>query len=314
MYRFSSKVLISIIVCLSLTINVFASEVTVNKITVDGIVEPKEWGSSSIMLIQSGENVSFEFAQIFIIKDIDKSEICIGVKVAEKNILSNSIKSSGVKIVFDEDYTLTLWANAKGEIFESNNNYIKENKVCITTSNSYSIEARIGYPKLCKNMKLKAVLIDVESNESPEFNINLDKMLLIQETVIVPNEQEKPQTNTTKSTTKNTTATTRHTTENRTTSKAEVDSLKNTTRAKSSKALVQTTYKAYDEDVVSPQAVPLENKVLTENLETQQENTNKRKIAGTTVAATLLVTAAALPVMKNIKDKKSDTQNLNKDE
>lgn len=312
MYRFSSKVLISIIVCLSLTINVFASEVTVNEITVDGIVEPKEWGSSSIMLIQSGENVSFEFAQIFIIKDIDKSEICIGVKVTEKRPLNNLIKSSGVKIVFDEDYTLTLWAN--GDIFESNYEFVKEKEASIKTSNSYLIETRISYPKLCKNMKLKAVLIDVESNESPEFNINLDKMLLIQETVTVPNEQEKPQTNTTKSTTKNTTTTTRHTTENRTTSKAEVDSLKNITSGKSSKAQVQTTYKAYNEDVVRPQAVPLKNNVLTENLETQQENTNKRKIAGTTVAATLLVTAAALPVMKNIKDKKSDTQNLNKDE
>jgi len=307
MYRISSKILISIILCLSLTINVFALEITVDEITVNGIIAPKEWGSSSIVLIQNGENQSFEFAQIFIIKDIDKSEICIGVRVAEKNTLNGSIRNSGIEIVFDEDYTLTLWAN--GDIFE-NNNFVKENKAVINTSNQYSIEARIIYPKLCKNMKLKAVLIDVNGNESTGFCIDLDKMLLTQETTTVPHEQEKTQTSTTKSTT----TTTRHATENRTISKVEVDSVKNTTSAKSSKAKVQTTFEIQDENVAIAQAKSLQKEVVADNLSTQQEKKNKRKIVGTAIAVALLVTAATLSVMRNIKDKKYDTQKLNKDE
>ncbi|NCC87451.1 MAG: hypothetical protein EOM05_06230 [Clostridia bacterium] len=312
MYRFSSKILISIIVCLSLTINVFASEVTTDEIIVNGIITTKEWGGSSIVLIQGGESTNFEMVEIFVVKDISKSEICIGARVTEKNTLSDSIKNSGIRIVFDEDYILTLWAN--GEIYESNNNFVKENKavINISTSNQYSIESRISYPKLCKSMKLKVMLIDVNGNESTGFYIDLDKMLLIQESTIVANDNEANPKSTTREqakTTKNVTATT----EKGTTSKSEMASSKSTSRLNSSKGNIQNTY-IYDEDVVNPQAVPLQNNVLVENLEPQQENTNKRKIAGTTVAVALLITAAVLPVMRNIKDKKSEIQNLNENE
>ncbi len=308
MLRFSSKVIIPILLCLSLTIKSFALTSTVESIKIDGVITVKEWGNmSSIFLMKNDEVQGFYLGQLFVVKDIKKSEICVGSRVAEEYDCS---EYSSVRFIFDDDYTITACHNR--DIFETKS-YIKESGIYKVSDDSYSVEARIIYPGLSKNTRLKVVLIDTQGKETPAFGIDLNNMEVIQEDK--DNQQKKEEVTTGNNSPK---TTKRATTNNKATKKEY--SLKSksdfksqnvpTVRSKSKKAQTNPIYSENsDEDENYNENVQISD-VLSDNINQHKGHTEYRKIVGTVFAVLLLITAAVLPIFKNTKSKETGSTNI----
>lgn len=302
MFRFSSKIIVSVILCLTLSINSFAIA-TVDSIKIDGTVTPKEWeGIASICLIKGEQSPSFNLAQLFIVADFKKSEICIGVNVAEKNSISSK---SSVRIIFDGEHS-TGWANGA---FYDRNYYMKEFATHNVSDESYSMEARFVYSGLSKNTNFSLAFVDSFGVQSPEFCIDLGKMALKQDDTdgqskkdeqTTDNKQTKPAKTTKETTTKEQVANGTNAKEKADT-KASVDTQNNKvssgkSQAKSSKKSIQSKN---SESYMHTSSMA---GVLADNINKGKDKTKYKKVAGTIVAVGLLTTAIVLPV-RRLKDK-----------
>ncbi|MFY9199019.1 MAG: hypothetical protein WBK75_07540 [Acutalibacteraceae bacterium] len=300
MFRFSSKIIVSIVLCITLTINSFAINTTVDSVKIDGIVTSKEWGdNSSVCILKGGEDSWFSMAQLFIVMDLKKSEICVGVRVAEKKDVGDK---SSVRMVFDGN-TVTGWANGQS----SDSNYLlKEFGVCNVSNESYSLEARFIYPQLSKSTNFSIAFVDSAGRQSSEYYIDLNKMALKQDE---EDEQTKKDDTTTSKKPPKTTkeATTKEQTKKETTKTKESQSSKTaleSQKIKSKSGKPQTKSSNSINQGKNGNTATQSNMagVLADNINQGKDKTGYKKIAGTAVALSLLITAIVLPIRKARED------------
>ena len=299
MFRFSSKIIVSIVLCITLTITSFAISTTVDSIKIDGVVTSKEWGDSSVCILKGDENSWFSMAQLFIVMDLKKSEICVGVRVAEKEDVGDK---SSVRMVFDGN-TVTGWANGQSN---DGNYFLKEFEVCNISNESYSLEARFIYPQLSKNTNFSIAFVDSFGRQSSEYYIDLNKMALKQDE---EDEQTKKDDETTSKKPPKTTkeVTTKEQTKKETAKTKESQSPKTTLesrKVKSKSGKYQTKSSNSTNQGKSSNSETQSNMagVLADNINQGKDKTGYKKFVGTVVALGLLLTAIALPIRKTRDD------------